>query len=82
MATVTYGAIKEFDPATETISAYLERIQLYFEANDVANAKQVSVLLTVIEPKVYTLLRGLLAQALPKEKGYKDLVRRSAQGTL
>ena len=69
MATVTYGTIKEFDPTAETISAYLERLQLYFEAN----AKKVSVLLMVIGPKVYTLLRGLLAPTLPKEKGYKEL---------
>ena len=68
MATVTYGTIKEFDPTAETISAYLERLQLYFEAN-----AKVSVLLTVIGPNVYTLLRGLLAPTLPKEKGYKKL---------
>ena len=73
MATITYHMTKEFDPKSETISAYLECLQLYFEANDVANAKKVSVLLTVIGPKVYTLLRGLLAPALPKEKTYKDL---------
>ena len=73
MATVTYGMIKEFDPESETISAYLEHLQLYFEANEVANAKKVSVLLTVIGPKVYALLRGLLAPAKPKEESLKDL---------
>ena len=68
MATVTYGTTKEFNPDTEMISAYLERLQLYFEANEVANAKKLSVLLTVIGPKVYTLLRGLLAPYLAERK--------------
>ena len=72
-ATVTYGTMREYDPDTESISAYLERLQLYFESNDIANAKKVSVLLTVIGPKVYGLLRGLMAPALPKEKSLKDL---------
>ena len=72
-ATVTYGTIKEFDPTVETITAYLERLQLYFAANGVAEEKKVPVLLTVVGPKVYTLLRGLLAPALPKEKSYADL---------
>lgn len=73
MATVTYGTIKEFDPESETISAYLECLQLYFEANEVTNAKKVSVLLMVIGPNIYALLRGLLAPALPKEKSFKYL---------
>ena len=41
--------------------------------NEVAEERKVPVLLTVIGPKVYTLLRGLLAPTLPKEKSYADL---------
>ena len=67
------GKIAEFDPENEKISEYLERIHLYFEANDIANAKKVSVLLTVIGSKTYSLLRGQLAPTLPKDKPLKDL---------
>ena len=70
--TVTYGTISEFDPSVETITAYLEQLQLYFAANHVADVRKVPVLLTVIGPKVYTLLRGLLAPTLPKEKNYAE----------
>ena len=72
-STVTYRMIKEFDPTVKTITAYLKRLQLYFGANGVADEKKVPVLLTVVGPKVYMLLRGLLAPALPKEKSYAYL---------
>ena len=55
-ATVPYGTMREYDPDTKSIFAYLERLQLYFESNDIANAKKVSVLLTVIGPKVYSMV--------------------------
>ena len=73
MATATYGKIDEFNPENERISEYLERLQLYFDANDIANAKKVSVLLTLIGSKTYSLLRGQLAPTLPKDKSLKDL---------
>ena len=57
MATV--GHMLEFSPETEIISSYLERLDLYFDANSVAAGKQVSVLLTMIGSKYYDLLRGL-----------------------
>ena len=37
---VAFGHIRVFDLGTESISAYLERVQLYFVANDVANKKR------------------------------------------
>ena len=73
MATATYGKISEFDPEQERISEYFEHLHLYFEANNIANAKKVSMLLTVIGSKTYSLLRGQLVPTLPKDKALKDL---------
>ena len=67
------GKIAKFDPENEKISEYLKHLHLYFEANDIANAKNVSVLLTVIGSKTYSLLRGQLAPTLPKDKPLRDL---------
>ena len=53
MATATYGTLREFKPEVETITAYLERLKAYFDANDVPSAKRVAVLLSVIGPKTY-----------------------------
>ena len=37
---VAFAHIREFKLGTELISAYLERVQLYTVANDVANEKK------------------------------------------
>ncbi len=58
------GNIQEFDPQVETITTYLERLELYFDANTVA-AEKVSALLYGIGPKVYGVLRSLLAPTRP-----------------
>ena len=69
----TIGRIGEFKPDEEQISAYLERIQLFFTANSIAEEKQVAVLLSVVGPKTYALLRDLLAPTKPQEKSFTEL---------
>ena len=75
MATYQVGQMQEFDAETESISSYIERLEMFFTANDIANAKQVTVLLTVIEKTMFSLLQNLLAPELPKDKAYADLVK-------
>ena len=70
MARSTFGQLQEFQPESETIAAYLERASLYFQANSIAEEKQVAVFLSVIGAKNYSLLRSLTAQ----DKSYEDLV--------
>ena len=73
MATTYYGKIEEFQLENESISGYLERIELYFSANAVEEGKQVAVFLSVIGTKTYTLLRNLLAPTKPKEVSLASL---------
>ena len=61
----TFGRLEEFNPRKETISSYLERIELYFMANEIADKKQVAVFLSVIGGQMYTLLKNLLAPDKP-----------------
>lgn len=53
--------------------AYLEHVKLYFQANDVEEAKQVPILLSSIGAKMYELLRGLTAPKALKKKSLKEL---------
>ena len=69
----TLGHIGKFDPADESISAYLECIELFFAANGIEDPKQVAVFLSVIGPKNYALLRDLLAPVKPQEKSLAAL---------
>ena len=48
MATSTVGSLTELKPDGEWIEAYLEHVQLFFNANGIKDNKQVTVLLTVI----------------------------------
>ena len=75
MATPKFGSIGEFDSTRETFSAYIERTQLYFTANDVADDKKVAVLLTELGSMNYSLLRSLLSPTLPKDKTFDELVQ-------
>ena len=69
-----YGQLTAFDPEAENISTYLERVSLYFAANDIGDGKKVSVLLTEIGTKNYGIIRSLVAPALPQDKTFADLV--------
>jgi len=72
MAT-TFGQIQEFSPEIESIEAYIERVELYFEANNIAEDRQVAVFLSVIGGKNYTLLRNLLSPEKPSAKTLAEL---------
>ena len=58
-----YGQLREYQPKTENIAAYLEQVELFFQANSVAEDKTVAVFLSVVGSKTYLLLRDLLAPA-------------------
>ena len=47
----SFGRIDEFRPENESIEAYLERIELYFNANEVEDDKKVPIFLSVIGGK-------------------------------
>ena len=68
------NVFKEFVPEEEPISAYLERIELFFLAHGVAAEKQVPTLLSTIGSKPYGFLRSLAAPKAPKELKYEEVV--------
>ena len=74
MATRTIGTMQEFNPANETVTAYLERFQLFASANAIEDDKMVPTLLTVVGSTHYSLLRGLVSPDLPKDKSFDGLV--------
>lgn len=70
-----FGRIDEFEEDKEDWSQYVERLQHFFEANGVTeDAKKRSILLSVMGPSSYKLLRSLVSPAKPGEKSYEELV--------
>ena len=73
-ATPTVSHMQEFNPETETVTAYLERFQMFVLANSIADDRLVPTLLTVVGFTHYTLIRGLVSPELPKDKSFDELV--------
>lgn len=73
MARPTFGTLQEFIPGSESVTAYLERVNVSFKANDIAAGKRVPVLLSVVGAKTYALLRSLTSPTLPQEKSFDEL---------
>ena len=67
--------MQEFQPGTESITSYLEHTKVYFTANDIAERKQVAVLLSVIGAQTYSLLRSLTAPDLPQAKSLETILK-------
>ena len=65
--------IQEFQPDNETVSTYLERVDLYFVANGTPADKKVPVLLSSIGARTYGLLRSLVAPEAPRNKTLNEL---------
>ena len=57
----------------ESINSYLERVSLYFAANDVADGKKVPVLLSSIGAPTYAVLSNLLAPVKPSKKSFDKI---------
>ena len=50
------GTSDEFNPSNDTVINYVKHAQIYLEANDIAEAKKVSTLLSTISKKTFAVL--------------------------
>jgi hypothetical protein len=67
------GRITEFNPHEEDISSYLLRLKHYFKANDVESENHVSILITVIGPKILAVLMDLISPKKVDDETYENL---------
>ena len=75
MAAAPLGTLKENNSSAEPISAYLERVKLFFIANSVDEGKQVPTFLSIVGPTTYSVLRNLFAPEQPSEKSLADIFK-------
>jgi len=68
-----FGKIAEFSATDENIDTYLERVQLFFAANGIADDKQSAVLLTSIGAKAYDIIKNEFAPQLPGTKTFAEI---------
>ena len=70
---VVFGQLEAFDPESDSVEAYLERVDLFFASNDIGPDKQITVFLTVVGSRSYALIKNLTAPTLPQENCYEVL---------
>ena len=63
----TYGSIGEFTDG-EAFEDYVDRLDAYMEANNVAQEQKVNVFISSIGPKAFKLLKNLCTPEHPKNK--------------
>ena len=68
------GGLEPFDPEVESIVVYLERVELYFAANEIKADKRVPVFLNLTRWGNYSLLRSILSPQKPMEESVKKLM--------
>ena len=73
-ASPIYRSVVEYQSGNDPFSSYLERVGLFFTANEVPEAKKVPVFLSVLGSKTYSVLRTLVAPTIPQDKSFADLV--------
>jgi hypothetical protein len=71
--TALIGNIGPFDANTDQWISYKERLEQFFAANEVDDAKHVAVLLSVVGAKTYELLRTLTAPEKPAQRTFAQL---------
>ena len=67
------GQMEEYSPTTDW-KQYVERLELFFEVNNVPSAKKVPSILTLMGSKMYALLRSIVAPRRPKELTFKEVI--------
>ena len=70
----TMGSLHEFRPESEDFSTYMERVDIFFSANDVREDKKVPVFLNAVGGNTYGVLRSLLAPDSPMSRSMAEIV--------
>lgn len=76
----TFGRLESFDSTSEQWDQYIERLENFFEANEIPDdtahvKKRRAILLSVCGSKVYKQISSLLAPEKPKDKEFDELVK-------
>ena len=69
------GCVSEFDNSKETWCTYIERLESFFNVNDIAEGKKSDFLVSVMGSETYGLLTTLMAPTKPSTKPFSELVK-------
>ena len=67
------GQVEEFIPGSDW-KHYVERVEMFFEVNGVAEDKKVPTILTLMGNKMYALLRNIVSPRRPRYLSFEEIV--------
>ena len=70
----TIGTIGPYQES-EDFETYVDRVELFFDANSIADDKKVSTFLSIVGPQVYGLVHNIVSPKKPKDCTYKDVIK-------
>ena len=73
-ATRVLGKLEPFDPSTDTVTAYVDRAELFYTVNSIGADMQVPVFLNTVGKEHYQLLSNLFAPTPPVRKSLEQIV--------
>ncbi len=75
MATGTIGSLGAFDAKAQTWEEHSEVLEQFFVANEIEDeGKQRAILISVVGPQTYSVMRNLLSPVKPSGRTYQQLV--------
>ena len=63
-----------FEPSQETFSCFVQRMKIYFSAQEISVERQKFVFLSALGRKHFTLLANLVSPAEPETRSFDELV--------
>ena len=67
------GQVEEFIPGSDW-KHYVERVEMFFEVNSVAEDRKVPTILTLMGNKMYALLRNIVSPRRPRDLSFEEIV--------
>ena len=72
-----HGKVSAFDSSEEDWVEYVERLELYFLANDITDeVKKRAILLNAVGPATYRLVKTLAIPGKPTDLSFADIVEK------
>ncbi|XP_047998120.1 uncharacterized protein LOC125235564 [Leguminivora glycinivorella] len=72
---MSVGKIKAFEVSSGNWSTYVDRVNMYFKANDISDNLQLPTLIAVMGDEAYELLSNLTSPKKPGEMTYKEVIK-------
>ena len=69
------GRLEEFDPRSDLLAVYVERVMLYMDANNIPEAKRAATFLSALGKNTFKVLHNLVLPAKLQDQSLGDIVK-------